>query len=92
MVGGTYDMKDWFRQVVVRGDERWKGSYRSGKRTAENHRLQIGGVAAASIAHRLGMLLVVLLLEDIDRALADEWVDGVIRASQSRWGVDLSGK
>ena len=25
-------------------------------------------------------------MEDLDRALADEWVDGVIRASLSRWG------
>lgn len=108
-----------------------------------DHRLQMGGVATASIAHQLGMLIAVLLLEDLDRALVElvagdpvrwagltawrkarraasggeagadrpydlrnfqgdftpllesglgAWADGVIRASLSRWGVDLSGK
>jgi hypothetical protein len=68
--GGTYDLKDWFRQLAVCSTERWKGRYRSGGGWVDDRRLQMGGVAAATIAHRLGMLLAALLLEDLDRALA----------------------
>ena len=71
VIGGTYDMKDWFRQLAVRSTERWKGRYRSGGEWVDDRRLQMGGVAAASIAHRMGMLLAVLLLEDLDQALAE---------------------
>ena len=69
LFGGTYDLKDWFRQLAVRADERWKGGFQIGGRVVEDLRLQMGGVSAATIAHRLGMLIAVLLLEDLDEGL-----------------------
>ena len=71
VIGGTYDLKDWSRQLAVRSTERWKGRYRPGGEWVDDRRLQMGGVAAASIAHRMGMLLAVLLLEDLGQALAE---------------------
>jgi hypothetical protein len=71
VVGGTYDLKDWFRQLAVRADEVWKGGYRAGASTVEDLRLQMGGVTSASIAHRLGMLIAALLLEDLDTGLGE---------------------
>lgn len=52
--------------------ERWKGRYWAKGGWADDRRLQMGGVSAASVAHRLGMLLAALLLEDLDEALAAE--------------------
>jgi len=67
--GGTYDAKDWFRQLAACATERWKGAYKVGGAWVEDLRLQMGGVAAATIAHRMGMLIAVLLLENLDEAL-----------------------
>jgi len=67
--GGTYDAKDWFRQLAVCATERWKGAYKVGDVWVEDLRLQMGGVAAATIAHRMGMLIAVLLLENLDEEL-----------------------
>ena len=47
--GGTYDAKDWFRQLAACATERWKGAYKVGDAWVEDLRLQMGGVAAATI-------------------------------------------